>query len=179
VNDELKEMVRQIAAEHGVALDRGDPILVLQTATRMIVQGALQEAQQSLGEAMARHRSELELAATKWQADSKRTASQLIQEVQTAIAASVARELDQTSRTASAQLTPALSRHEKALARSTVAFALAAAVSLLAAAASVWASRGPSERPESGAQTACVAAAAATARWRTAESQPKDCLACR
>ena len=79
MNDDVTDLIRELAVEHGVALDRGDPILVLQTATRRILEGVLRQAQQAQSEALKQHRSELETAAAKWHEDGKRTASQFLQ----------------------------------------------------------------------------------------------------
>lgn len=147
-DDGIKELIREIAAQHGVAVDRDDPILILHTATRIIVQDALRQAQQDAEQALAQHRSELELAAAKWHEDSKRTAAQFLQHVPTAIASSTGAELNKAASTALSQLEQALDRHEKALTRSTLACALAAAVAVLAAATFLWASEPKPERSD-------------------------------
>jgi len=146
-DDGIKDLIREIAAEHGVALDRDDPILILHTATRIIVRDALRQAQQATEEALAQHRSELELAAAKWQLDSKRTAAEFLQHVPTVIASNIGAELGKAASNAVSQLEQGVTRHEKALARSTLACAMAAAVALLAAAAFLWASAPAPERP--------------------------------
>lgn len=157
----MNDLIRELAVDHGVALDRGDPILVLQTATRRILEGVLRQAQQAQAEALKQHRSELEAAAAKWHADSKRTASEFLQHVPTTIAAGVGAELNKAASAAVRQLEEALDRHTKALARATLTCALAAAVAMLAAAAFVWLSLGAPSHPETrrGEET-CVAGAA-------------------
>jgi hypothetical protein len=158
VNDDVSDLIRELAVEHGVALDRSDPIVVLHTATRRIVEGVLREAQQAQTEALKQHRSELESAAAKWQQDSKLTASQFLQHVPMSIAAGVSAELHKAASAAVLQLDQALERHNKVLARATLTCALSAAVALLAAATFVWASHRASNRPEtSRAEMACVA----------------------
>lgn len=137
MNADPTALIREIAAEHGVVLDRDDPILVMQTATRRILQDALLQSQQNLAEAMAQHRSELDVAASKWQDKAKQAASQLVKDVQAEITVSVAREVGRASRTAAHQCATMLVPHEKALSRSTLSCALAAAVAALAAAAVV------------------------------------------
>jgi hypothetical protein len=161
VNDDVNDLIRELAVEHGVALDRGDPILVLQTATRRILEGVLRQAEQAQSEALKQHRSELEAAAAKWHEDSKRTASQFLQHVPTSIASGVSAELRKAASAAVLQLEHALERHNKALARATLTCALSAAVAMLAAATFVWASLAAPVRLQTrSGDIACVAGAA-------------------
>ena len=146
MNDDVNDLIRELAVEHGVALDRGDPILVLQTATRRILEGVLRQAEQAQSEALKQHRSELEAAAAKWHEDSKRTASQFLQHVPASIASGVSAELRKAASAAVLQLEHALERHNKALARATLTCALSAAVAVLAAATFVWTSLGAPDR---------------------------------
>lgn len=146
MSDEVGDLIRELAVEHGVALDRSDPILVVQTATRRILQLALKDAQTAQAEALAQHRSELELVAAKWQADSKRAAAQLLEGADETIAASIARQMDQAAQRAAAGVGVVVGAHEKALARSTLTCALAAAVAVLAAAAFTWTANQTFER---------------------------------
>lgn len=161
MNDEVTDLIRELAVEHGVALDRGDPILVLQTATRRILEGVLRRAEQAQAEALKQHRSELEAAAAKWHEDSKRTASQFLQHVPASIASNVSTELHKAASGAVQQLEHALERHNKALSRATLTCALSAAVAMLAAATFVWASLGAPQRPQARSEeVACIAGAA-------------------
>jgi hypothetical protein len=160
VNEDVSDLIRELAVEHGVALDRSDPILVLQTATRRILEGVLRQAQQAQAEALKQHRSELEAAAAKWHEDSKRTASQFLQHVPVSIASGVSAELHKAASAAVGELDRALQRHHKALARATFTCALSAAVAVLAAATFVWTSVGARERPQPNASIACVAGTA-------------------
>jgi transcriptional activator TraM len=132
-NDAI-DLIREITAEHGVALDRSDPVLILQTATKRILQEALEQAEKATSEALAQHRAELELASSKWQADSRRAASQFVNEVQGAIATRVAGEIDRATSVATTRIAHALDAHEKALARSSLVCALAAGITVLGSA---------------------------------------------
>lgn len=148
MNDDVSELIRELAVEHGVALDRSDPILVLHTATRRIIEGVLRQAQQTQAESLKQHREELEAAASKWQQDSKNIASQFLQHVPMSIASGVSAELHKAASAAVLQLEQALERHNRVLARATIACALSAAVALVAAATFVWASAHLSNHPE-------------------------------
>ena len=162
MNDDVTDLIRELAVEHGVALDRSDPILVLQTATRRILEGVLRQAQQAQSEALKQHRSELEMAAAKWHEDSKRTASQFLQHVPVSIASGVSAELNKAASAAVLQVEQALERHSKALARATLTCALSAAVAMLAAATFIWASQGASKHADSARDdVACSPGAAA------------------
>jgi Transcriptional activator TraM len=156
VKDDAVELLREIAAEHGVALDRGDPVLILQTATRRIVQNAIAEAHQAMAAGMAQHRAELELAASKWQSDAKRIATQIAQDVQAESRSHAAKHVGEAAAAAGAALKRSLERHEKVVARSTLTYAIAAAIVVLAAAALLWMGRVSSERAAN--ETRCVAA---------------------
>lgn len=161
MNDDISDMIRELAVEHGVALERGDPILVLQTATRRILEGVLRQAQQAQSEALKQHRSELEAAAAKWHEDSKRTASQFLQHVPASIASNVSAELHKAASAAVRGLEQSLERHNRALARATLTCALSAAVAVLAAATFVWTSVGAPDRLETRSEDiACIAGAA-------------------
>ena len=161
MNDDVTDLIRELAVEHGVALDRSDPILVLQTATKRILEGVLRQAQQAQSEALKQHRSELEAAATKWHEDSKRTASQFLQHVPTSIASGVGGELNKAASAAVLRLEQALDRHNRALARATLTCALSAAVAVLAAATFVWTSLGAPDRLQTRSRDiACIAGAA-------------------
>lgn len=158
----MSELIRELAVEHGVALDRGDPILVLQTATRRILEGVLRQAQQAQTEALKEHRAELEAAAAKWHQDSKKTASEFLQHVPVSIASGVSAELNKAASATVQQLEQALDRHNRALSRATLTCALSAAVAMLAAAVFVWASLGAPERGQAGRlETAMIAGATA------------------
>ena len=148
MNDDVTDLIRELAVEHGVALDRSDPILVLQTATRRILEGVLRQAQQAQAEALKQHRLELESAAAKWQLDSKRTASEFLQHVPASIVSNLSAELHRGASAAVVQVEQALERHNRALGRATLTCALSAAVAMLAAATFVWASFGASSRVE-------------------------------
>ncbi len=161
MNDDVTDLIRELAVEHGVALDRGDPILVLQTATRRILENVLRQAEQAQSEALKQHRSELEAAAAKWHEDSKRTASQFLQHVPVSIASGVSTELRKAASAAVEGLEQALERHNKALSRATLTCALSAAVAMLAAATFVWASFGAPHRPQKRSEEiACIAGTA-------------------
>jgi predicted PurR-regulated permease PerM len=145
---EIQRLIAELAIEHGVALDRSDPILILQTATRRILSNALLEARQNLSDALVQHRSELEFAANKWQADAKRAASQLSLDVRSSISTSVAQGLSRVSGVASDQLLAALAQYRRTVRHGTVASAVSAAIAIVATVAMLWASHRVAERAD-------------------------------
>lgn len=74
MTDQIEEMIREIASEHGIALSRDDPILVLQTMNARLIKDH-ELAQQAL---LNQFKSELEVAASNWTEISKRNATQIL-----------------------------------------------------------------------------------------------------
>lgn len=139
--DPVDELIREIAARHGIAVSRDDPILVLHTINaRLLRQTA--DAQQAQ---LDRHKEELEALALRWGSDGRalaekalnaalaagRTAMlELMQEGARTMAAGVQTEID----AALAQLAGPMRD-----ARRIVALNVAAAcIALLAAALAFW-----------------------------------------
>ena len=112
MKDASIELIRRVAAECGVALDRTDPLVIAQVATQMIVRDALEASEKATAEILARHRQELEAIAARWQAEAKSAASCLTKEASVAIAAAVAREHGEAFRIASAHFAARLAEQE-------------------------------------------------------------------
>ena len=136
MKDETLELIRHLAAECGVALDRGDPLVLAQAATQFIVRKALETSEKATADGLQRHRQELEAIAAKWNADAKLAAAITIKEAAHAIAAAVAREHGEAFRIASEHFDKALKRQKEeaaALKKSRWVAVGAAAVSIIAA----------------------------------------------
>lgn len=65
--DKIEELIREIAAKHGIAVGRDDPILILQTINMKLMQDSA-SAQQEILDAF---KSELESIAHRWGDDAK------------------------------------------------------------------------------------------------------------
>jgi hypothetical protein len=117
VKDESVELIRHLAAECGVALDRSDPLVIAQTATLFIVRKALEASEKTMAETLTRHRQELEATAARWQADAKSAADSVTKEASAAIAAAVAREHGEAFRIASAHFVARLAAQNATLER--------------------------------------------------------------
>ena len=71
---ELEEMIKEIAAKHGIAVGRDDPILILQTLNNRLMQ-ANQKAQQEM---LDQYKSELESISLRWSTDAKEKAERIL-----------------------------------------------------------------------------------------------------
>ena len=76
MNDDnaLEEMIKEIAAKHGIALDRDDPILILQTLNNRLLQDN-QKAQQAM---LNQYKEELEALSLRWSSDTKEKAERIL-----------------------------------------------------------------------------------------------------
>jgi uncharacterized protein (DUF2267 family) len=72
--DQIEELIREIAAKHGIAVARDDPILVLQTINNRLLQDSASAQQAQLD----RFKEELEAISLRWQSDSKEKAERVI-----------------------------------------------------------------------------------------------------
>jgi len=73
-DNELEELIKEIALKHGIALGRDDPILILQTLNNRLLQ-ASQKAQQAL---LDQYKAELEDLSLRWSADAKEKAERIL-----------------------------------------------------------------------------------------------------
>ena len=71
---EIEETIKEIAAKHGIAVGRDDPILILQTLNHRLMQ-ASQKAQQDM---LDQYKSELEGISLRWSADTKEKAERIL-----------------------------------------------------------------------------------------------------
>ena len=71
---EIEELIKEIAAKHGIAVGRDDPILILQTLNNRLMQ-ANQKAQQEM---LDHYKSELESISLRWSTDAKEKAERIL-----------------------------------------------------------------------------------------------------
>jgi hypothetical protein len=74
MTDQVEELIREIAAKHGIAVARDDPILVLQTINNRLLQDSVKAQQVQLDA----YKEELEAIALRWQNDAKEKAERLL-----------------------------------------------------------------------------------------------------
>lgn len=139
MKDESLELIRHLAAECGVALDRSDPLVIAQVATQLIVRKALEASEAASAEQLARHRQELEAIAAKWNVDAKLAAAIVTKDAAQAIAAAVSREHGAAFRIASEHFAKALQHQETALRKSRWVAIGAAALAIGAALSAIFA----------------------------------------
>lgn len=85
MSDQIEDLIREIAAKHGIAVARDDPILVLQTINNRLLQDSA-TAQQTL---LAQFKEELEGVSLRWQADAKDKAERVLNASLTASKAAI------------------------------------------------------------------------------------------
>ena len=74
MHDALEDLITEIAAKHGVAVGRDDPIFILQTINaRLLEDGA--RAQRAM---LQEHKEELEAIAHRWGVDAKDKAERIL-----------------------------------------------------------------------------------------------------
>jgi hypothetical protein len=140
--DPVDQLIREIAAKHGVAVGRDDPILILQTINAQL----LEDGAKAQRDMLRTHKEELEAIAQRWGSDardkaerilsaglaaSKEAMGRVMQEGAMAATASMRSEIDQ----ALGGITQALEQ-ARGLARINM---IAAALTLVAAAIALFA----------------------------------------
>lgn len=75
-NDSIEQSIREVAARHGVALSRDDPILIVQTLNEQLVKN-LATAQ---SEMLEQFRRDLELTCSQWREDAKVKSERILNE---------------------------------------------------------------------------------------------------
>lgn len=74
MSDPVENLIREIAAKHGVAVGRDDPILILQTINARL----LEDGQKAQREMLQAHKEELEAIAQRWGVDAKDKAERIL-----------------------------------------------------------------------------------------------------
>ncbi len=138
---QIDELIREIAAKHGVAVSRDDPILILQTINARLMEDSA-KAQEEL---LERYKTEFEGIASRWSAEAKNKAEKILNAALTASKEVMADQMGQgareTASTIRKEIEGALSgvsdqlRAVKNLTRLNI---FASILSLLAAALAAW-----------------------------------------
>jgi multidrug efflux pump subunit AcrA (membrane-fusion protein) len=71
---EMEETIKEIAAKHGIAVGRDDPLLILHTLNNRLLQDS-QKAQQAM---LDQYKSELEGISLRWSTDAKAKAERIL-----------------------------------------------------------------------------------------------------
>ncbi len=72
--DQVEELIKEIAAKHGIAVSRDDPILVLQTINNRLMKDSAKAQQVQLDQ----YKEELEALALRWGNDAKSKAERIL-----------------------------------------------------------------------------------------------------
>lgn len=74
MSDKFDEAIQEIAVKHGVVLSKDDPILILQTMNKRLIEETLW----AQGALLAQFREEMESISTQWKNDAKEKAEKII-----------------------------------------------------------------------------------------------------
>ncbi|MBE4026137.1 conjugal transfer protein TraM [Vibrio parahaemolyticus] len=96
MTDKVEETIKEIAAKHGIAVGRDDPILILQTINDRLMQEST-EAQQAILDSF---KSELEEIAHRWGEDAKNKAERTLNAALTASKQTMATSMKESAKLA-------------------------------------------------------------------------------
>jgi hypothetical protein len=80
MGDRIEDTIKEIAAKHGIAVGRDDPILILQTINERL----MHDNEAALQQVLERHKEELEAIAHRWGLDAKDKAEKTLNAALTA-----------------------------------------------------------------------------------------------
>lgn len=139
--DQVEELIKEIAAKHGIAVSRNDPILVLQTINNRLMQDSSKAQQAQLDQ----YKEELEALALRWGTDAKDKAERILNAALAASKEAMNKTMQEnaksTATTVRAEVDAALGRvadQVKGAQRVGLLNVLASCITLAAAAVALW-----------------------------------------
>ena len=142
MTDLVEELIKEIAAKHGIAVSRDDPILILQTINTRLLQDSA-KAQQII---LDQYKEELEALALRWGNDARDKAERILNASLVASKGAMAKVMQEGAREAAAsvrgEVDAALGRVAGAMRDARRVGALnvvASCIACLAAAVALWA----------------------------------------
>ena len=139
--DQVEELIKEIAAKHGIAVSRDDPILVLQTINNRLMQDSSKAQQAQLDQ----YKEELEALALRWGTDAKDKAERILNAALTASKGAMDKAMQEnaksTAATVRAEVDAALGRvagQVEDARRIGLLNVLASCITLAAAAVALW-----------------------------------------
>ena len=139
--DQVEELIKEIAAKHGIAVSRDDPILVLQTINNRLMQDSSKAQQAQLDQ----YKEELEALALRWGTDAKDKAERILNAALTASKGAMDKAMQEnaksTAATVRAEVDAALGRvagQVKDARRIGLLNVLASCITLAAAVVALW-----------------------------------------
>lgn len=141
MTDQVEELIKEIAAKHGIAVSRDDPILVLQTINNRLMQDSSKAQQVQLDQ----YKEELEELALRWGSDAKGKAERILNAALVASKDAMGQVMEEGAKVTAAYvrteidaaLTPLTAALRDAR-RIGVLNVVAACITLLAAAVALW-----------------------------------------
>ena len=140
--DPVEELIKEIAAKHGIAVSRDDPILILQTINTRLLQDSAKAQQVMLDQ----YKEELEALALRWGNDARDKAERVLNASLTASKGAMVMVMQEGAREAAGvvrgEVDAALGRVRGAMrdARRVAALnVVASCITCLAAAVALWA----------------------------------------
>jgi Transcriptional activator TraM len=134
--DLIDELIKEIAAKHGIAIGRDDPIMILQTVNARLLEDSA-KAQQAM---LERYKEELEALSARWSSDAKEKAERVLNASLGASRKSMQEQTRETGALVRAEIETALGLVSIALRQARMAGILnvvASCITLLAVAVSV------------------------------------------
>jgi Fe-S cluster assembly ATPase SufC len=142
MSDQLEELIKEIAAKHGIVVSRDDPILVLQTINNRLLQDSAQAQQTQLDH----YKEELEGLALRWGSDAKGKAERILNASLSAGKDAMGQVMQEAARTTAvtvtAEIDTALARLRASIRdahRIAMLNVVAACITMGAAAVALWA----------------------------------------
>lgn len=145
MTDQIEDLIREIAAKHGIAVARDDPILVLQTINQRLLADSAkaQQAQLDL------YKEEMEALAHRWGNDAKEKAERVLNAALTASKETMNEMVQQGAESAAVAVQGALQSalgklqvHSREIGRIAAFNIIAASLVLVASIAAAFASLG-------------------------------------
>jgi hypothetical protein len=138
MHDQLEELIKEIAAKHGISVSRDDPILVLQTINNRLMQDSAKAQKNQL----SAYKEELEEIALRWENESKKRAERILNAALTASKAAMDEGAKAASKAAREEIDTALAAVTEPLQaarRIGMLNVVASCITLAAAALALWA----------------------------------------
>ena len=144
MTDQVEELIREIAAKHGIAVSRDDPILVLQTINMRLLEDSSKAQQAQLDQ----YKEELEDLAQRWGNNAKAKAEKILNAALGASKSAMAELMQEGARVTAAGVSAEIDAALKRIAgpmqdarRIGMLNIVASCITMVAAALALWASR--------------------------------------
>ncbi len=135
----MNELVKEVAAKHGIAVGKNDPIMVLCTINQILLQKNAEEQEKLLGH----FQEEVEAISHRWSEDTKAKAEKIINAALTTSRMEIQKGIQEGTKKAADTITKEVQNSASALAKQAALVAMlnviGAGVALVAAAIVVWA----------------------------------------